>query len=75
MIGGLPDGSDRPMVYSRCGSEDGLFYRVDGPQFYFESPRPSDPSPVLRLRRGQFRDVSAWVPGAGSGEPTTKPLQ
>jgi hypothetical protein len=26
---GLPDGSDRPLVYSRCWTKDGLFFLVD----------------------------------------------
>jgi len=33
--GGLPDGSDRPLVYSRCGMKDGLFFRTDQPAYSF----------------------------------------
>jgi hypothetical protein len=74
--GGLPDGSDRPMVYSRCGSQDGLFYRVDRPEYGFYSVHPSDPSPALRLHGGQFRDVTAWLPAAGLvAQPTTRSFE
>jgi hypothetical protein len=74
--GGLPDGADRPMVYSRCGSQDGLFYRADRPEYGFYSVRPLDPSPVLRLHGGQFRDVTAWLPAAGLvAQPTTRSFE
>jgi len=73
--GGLPDGSDRPMVYSRCSSKDGLFYRVNEPEYGFYQGDPNNPDPALRLWGGQFRDVASWVPAAGGiAGPTTRPL-
>jgi hypothetical protein len=64
--GGLPDGSDRPMVYSRCRSEGGLFYPVNTPEYaFYNTPGHG----------GQFRDVAAWVPAVGSAiVPSTRPL-
>ncbi len=74
--GGLPDGSDRPMVYSRCNAKRGLFYRTDVPAYWFYMGRPRDPDPVLREIGGEFRDVACWHPAAGAGDkPTTRPLQ
>jgi hypothetical protein len=62
---GLPDGSDRPLVYSRCGVKAALFFRVDQPIYSYT---PSD--------GGQFRDVANWSPPPGlPSEPTTQPLQ
>lgn len=66
-------GSPRPLVYSRCMSKDGMFYRTDGPHFgYYAgdgSRRPAD----QRKEGGQFRDVTLWV-SSGSGS-ATRPLQ
>lgn len=74
--GGLPDGSDRPLVYSRCGAQDGLAYRLDEPQYgYYQgdgSERAEGQKPV---QLGQFRDVARWEPkGITGGEPRTAPL-
>jgi hypothetical protein len=75
--GGLPDGSDRPLVYSRCGSTGELFYRLDEPEYGFIYSDPSNPSLSRRLRGGQFRDVASWVPPSAPGVagPTTRSLK
>jgi hypothetical protein len=68
--GGLPDGSDRPLVYSRCRSADGLFFRTDRPMYGFYN-RPHD----TKKDGGQFRDVGRWTLGENvSSLPTTRPL-
>jgi hypothetical protein len=67
--GGLPDGSDRPMVYCRYRSGDGLFFRLDKPEYSYDN--------VLKGKKqgGQFRDVARWTPGKHTPEmPTTQPL-
>jgi hypothetical protein len=67
--GGLPNGLDRPLVYSRCRSADGLFFRVDQPQYGFYN--------TLRDKKegGQFRDVARWKPGERTPKvPTTQPI-
>ena len=56
----LPDGGDRPMVYSRCRSKDGLFYRTDAPQYGFYTNDGSDLPARQQIEGGQFRDVSLW---------------
>jgi hypothetical protein len=72
---GLPDGEDRPLVYSRCESKDGLFFRVDRPEYGFYYGDGSDLPNSKQKQGGQFRDVARWVPAAAvhSGA-TTKPL-
>jgi hypothetical protein len=73
--GGLPDGSDRPLVYARCDSPDGLFYRVDSPQYSFYSNDGSNRLRELQSRGGQFRDVTRWTPRPlPDGAPTVRPL-
>jgi hypothetical protein len=68
---GRPDGADRPLVYSRCNSADGLFYPVDEPQFsYYPGYPPGKP----HNQGGQFRDVTSWAPRAPKAAPTTRPL-
>ena len=72
--GGLPDGSDRPLVYSRCESQDGLFFQIDAPQYGFYASE-MEKRPRDRKRGGQFRDVARWVPVPGRRVgPTTQPL-
>jgi hypothetical protein len=73
---GLPDGSDRPIVYSRGGMKDGLFYRNDRPAYSFYigdgSHRPSRD----QKQGGQFRDVANWAPAEGSHPAaTTQPIE
>ena len=68
---GLPDGSDRPLVFSKAGSKDSLVYRADAPQYsyYTDGPRNA-------LQRGQFRDVARWTPliPPDPNNPVTRPL-
>jgi hypothetical protein len=63
IAGGLPDGSDRPLVYSRDGVTRQLFFRTDGPCYSFA---PSSEG-------GQFRDVAGWSRAENHPQPTTQP--
>jgi hypothetical protein len=56
---GLPDGSDRPLVYSRCRSSNGLFFRTDLPMYSFYTAYGL---PARFHNGGQFRDVARWTP-------------
>ncbi len=71
---GLPDQSDRPLVFSRLQSHDGLFYRDDSPQygFYSSGVRPKPKGDYFQY--GQFRDIARWSPLADPKSPTTRPL-
>jgi len=73
--GGLPDGSDRPLVYVRCNSADGMFFRVDQPEYSFYNGDGSNLPPAQQKHGGQFWDVASWVLAAEvPGAPTTRPL-
>jgi hypothetical protein len=75
---GLPDGGDRPLVYSRCGLSDGLSYRTDDPQYgYYNAPRVQTEAGVRIMQTGQFRDVARWSvrQGADNGVAKVKPLE
>lgn len=73
--GGLPDGSDRPLVYSRAGMRDGLFFRTDRPEYGFYFGDGSQRAASMQKQGGQFRDVARWVPVEGSHlGATTQPL-
>jgi hypothetical protein len=73
--GGLPDGSDRPLAYDRCNSADGMFFRVDQPEYGFYNGDGSNLPPAQQKHGGQFWDVASWVPAAKvPGAPTTRPL-
>jgi hypothetical protein len=73
---GLPGGWDRPLVYTRCESQDGLFYRADAPQYDFSIFDGSDRPQAKRKRGGQFRDIASWTPDPdASAGPATRPLQ
>jgi hypothetical protein len=74
--GGLPDGSDRPLVYSRCRSTDGLAYRLDEPQYGYYQGDGSDRAQGQKpAQLGQFRDLARWEPkGIAGGEARTAPL-
>lgn len=73
---GLPDGSDRPLVYSRCNAKDGLFYRLDEPQYSFYSGDGSNTPAKLQKHGGQFRDVARWTAAKRPpGAPATKMLE
>ncbi len=75
IAGGLPDGSDRPLVYSHERMKDGLFFRTDEPQYDYYSSDGSN-LPVTRQKHGgQFRDVAGWSPqGTRAGVATTQPV-
>jgi hypothetical protein len=68
---GLPDGSDRPLIYSRGASNSSLYYRTDQPQYgYYINGSTRTKSPG-----GQFRDVASWIPQTPPNNvPTTRPL-
>ena len=75
--GGQADVPERPLVYSRCESRDGLFYRVDAPQYCFYGDDGTDRPPAQRKHGGQFRDVARWHVKTGPEGlvgPTTQPL-
>jgi hypothetical protein len=76
--GGLPGGGDRPLVYSRCTSMDGLRYRTDGPQYgFYNGVRIPEATGPRILLTGQFRDVTRWSRPAGpdNGYGAVKPLE
>ena len=66
---GLPDGSDRPLIYCRCNSPDGLFFRIDQPEYSYYNEDGSDDK-----HGGQFRDIVRWRPQTNFAGPTTQPL-
>jgi hypothetical protein len=75
---GQPDGGDRPLVYSRCESSDGLQYRTDDPQYgFYNPPRIRTETGPRIVQAGQFRDVARWSKpqGAGGYAPELKPLE
>ena len=63
---GLPDGSDRPLIYSRGNSKDGLFFRTDRPLFSYYFGDGSTASAGRQKQGGEFRDVCSWLPTPGS---------
>ena len=74
--GGLPDGSDRPLVYSRDGMKDGLFYRNDRPIYSFYRGDGSERPAHDQKQGGQFRDVARWAPAEGRhAAATTQPIE
>jgi hypothetical protein len=73
--GGLPDGGDRPLVYSLGNSKDGLFFRLDEPHYSFYRGDGSDKPDDQQKQGGQFRDVSRWTPvKLPPGAPRTRQL-
>jgi hypothetical protein len=73
--GGLPDGTDRPMVYTRFRSKDGLFFRTDEPQYSIYNADGSDVTTPWQKQEGQFRDVARWAPPeAKESHATTEAL-
>ena len=64
---GLPDGADRPMVYSRCGIAGKLFYRVDEPEYGFYTNDGTNADRPHHNPSGQFRDVASCGAGGGRG--------
>jgi hypothetical protein len=71
----LPDGADRPMVYSRSESRDGLLVRFDQPLYSFYTGDGSSAPRKDQKQGGQFRDLSRWVPDSSKPAPTTQPLE
>ena len=71
---GLPNGSDRPLVYSHCNSKDGMFFRLDEPQYGFYQGDGTDLPRKQQKEGGQFRDVASWAPTGVKASPTTRPL-
>jgi hypothetical protein len=72
--GGLPDGSDRPLIYCLSDSHDGLFFRTDQPAYGYYSSYPSDDPTSPPKHGGQFRDIVRWQPQINPSGPTTQPL-
>lgn len=73
--GGLPGGGDRPLVYSRAESRDGLFIRMDAPQYGWYVGDGSGKAMSQQKKGGQFRDVARWVPtDLNKRGQTTRPL-
>lgn len=74
---GLPDGGDRPLVYSREESPGGLAYRTDEPQYGFYVDDGSNNAARNRVKAGQFRDVARWAPAkppVPGNQPALAPL-
>ena len=67
----LPGQPQRPLVYSHCDSQDGLFHPTDEPQY---SWYPGFGTGSHRKHGGQFRDVSLWAPARPNPAPATRPL-
>jgi len=70
---GLPDGSDRPLVYSRGEAATDLFYRTDEPFYSYYSGDGSKLPYSKQKHGGQLRDITAWVPAAAH-QATTQSL-
>jgi hypothetical protein len=73
--GGLPDGSDRPLVYVRDNTANGLFFRLDGPQYANYFGDGTDSAPAYQKHGGQFRDLTRWQPPANRSGPTIQFLR
>ena len=72
---GLPNNADRPLIYSRNHSKDGLFFRTDQPTYnYYNSIDPTNAPPDKKKQGGQFRDVAPWPTTETKLPPTTRPL-
>jgi hypothetical protein len=70
---GLPDGSDRPLVYFPGNGKDSLFISVDGPKFEQYSDGSNLPYDQQK-RGGDFHDVTLWKPPDHYFGPTTQPF-
>jgi hypothetical protein len=73
---GLPDGSDRPLIYSRYNSTVPLFYRSAQPGYdiYLNDDPVTGKHMDLNVG-GQFRDVAGWSPAnRDNPPPTTRPI-
>ncbi|MDB5324816.1 MAG: hypothetical protein JWM57_385, partial [Phycisphaerales bacterium] len=58
---GRPDGADRPLVFDRCESSDGLSFTTTRPLYDFYTGDGSNDPENQRRHLGQYRDVSAWT--------------
>ncbi|MGA2229344.1 MAG: sigma-70 family RNA polymerase sigma factor [Tepidisphaeraceae bacterium] len=72
--GALPDGSDRPLVYDRYNSSDGLHYLTNHIEFAFYVTDGSTRSMQQQKHYGQFRDVTRWEPVKDFNGPTALPI-
>jgi hypothetical protein len=73
---GLPDGTDRPLVYSRCDAKGALFCLNDQPHYSIYNGDGSDRPRKDQKPGGQFRDVASWVPTPGHAPTaTTQPVE
>jgi RNA polymerase sigma factor (sigma-70 family) len=72
--GGLPDGSDRPLVFFRLNSSDGLCYLVNTIYYSYYFDDGSDRPHNLQKHYGVFLDVTHWQPIAHYTGPATQPL-
>ena len=73
--GGLPDGSDRPLIYSHYQSKDGMLYRIDGPQYSLYQSDGTDRPAKEQQEGGQFRDLALWAPPRNKTGPTLRSLE
>jgi hypothetical protein len=53
--------------------DDELFFRTDRPEYGIYTDGDPNAPHAKQMRGGQFRDVTAWVPKAGTA-PATQPL-
>jgi hypothetical protein len=71
----LPDARDRPLVYARCESQDGLQYPTRRPVYDFYVGDALGEKSRNSSRAGQFRDITRWTPTPELEDlPTLKPL-
>ncbi len=72
---GLPDGADRPLIYSRYGSAGPLYYQSAQPEYSsYTNDDPVTGKPDFKAG-GQFRDVAGWSPAdPDHAPPTTRPV-
>jgi RNA polymerase sigma factor (sigma-70 family) len=71
---GLPNGSDRPLVFYRDNIRDGIFFRLDEPEFSFYEGDGSHRPVADQKQGGEFRDVTLWKPPEHLSGPTTQAL-
>ena len=58
-----------------CNSGDGMFFRLDQPEYGCYDRLRVQPAGRSTKTRRQFRDVASWVPAATvPGRATTRPL-
>jgi hypothetical protein len=72
--GGLPDGGDRPLIYCRLSSEDGLFFSINEPHYSFYDDDREGGLSGIHKHGGQFRDIVRWQAQTKNSAPMTRPL-